>query len=201
MYTKRILAISCVIIMLCTTLIVGASYALFNETVSVGNHLQAGNLDADLTRTNLKYATLDTDGVLKTYEDGDDVDFTGTTNKNIFGLTGEQRIVPGSYFEAEMNLSNNGTVAFDYEVEIKILGESNKLAEQLQVTLTTANGTETFALSEINGKYVVTEGRMYINSSTIFTVKVEFVDGAANNDAQNQTCAFDLVVTAVQATN
>lgn len=201
MYTKRILAISCVIIMLCTTLIVGASYALFNETVSVGNHLQAGNLDADLTRTNLKYATLDTDGVLRTYEDGDDVDFTGTTNKNIFGLTGEQKIVPGSYFEAEMNLSNNGTVAFDYEVEIKILGESNELAEQLQVTLTTANGTETFALSEINGKYVVTEGRMYINSSTIFTVKVEFVDGAANNDAQNQTCAFDLVVTAVQATN
>lgn len=187
--------------MLCTTLIVGASYALFNETVSVGNHLQAGNLDADLTRTNLKYATLDTDGVLRTYEDGDDVDFTGTTNKNIFGLTGEQKIVPGSYFEAEMNLSNNGTVAFDYEVEIKILGESNKLAEQLQVTLTTANGTETFALSEINGKYVVTEGRMYINSSTIFTVKVEFVDSAANNDAQNQTCAFDLVVTAVQATN
>lgn len=201
MYTKKILAISCVIIMLCTTLIVGASYALFNETVSVGNHLQAGNLDADLTRTNLKYATLDTDGVLRTYEDGDDVDFTGTTNKNIFGLTGEQKIVPGSYFEAEMNLSNNGTVAFDYEVEIKILGESNKLAEQLQVTLTTANGTETFALSEINGKYVVTEGRMYINSSTIFTVKVEFVDSAANNDAQNQTCAFDLVVTAVQATN
>ena len=201
MYTKKILAISCVIIMLCTTIIVGASYALFNETVSVGNHLQAGNLDADLTRTNLKYATLDTDGVLRTYEDGDDVDFTGTTNKNIFGLTGDQKIVPGSYFEAEMYLSNNGTVAFDYEVEIKILGESNKLAEQLNVTITTANGTETFMLSEINGKYVVTEGRMYINSSASFTVRVEFVDGAANNDAQNQTCAFDLVVTAVQATN
>ena len=201
MYTKRILAISCVIIMLCTTLIVGASYALFNETVSVGNHLQAGNLDADLTRTNLKYATLDTDGVLRTYEDGDDVDFTGTTNKNIFGLTGDQKIVPGSYFEAEMDLSNNGTVAFDYDVEIKILGESNELAEQLKVTVTTANGSETFMLSEINGKYVVSSGRMYINSSASFTVRVEFVDGAANNDAQNQTCAFDLVVTAVQATN
>ena len=201
MYTKKILAISCVIIMLCTTIIVGASYALFNETVSVGNHLQAGNLDADLTRTNLKYATLDTDGVLRTYEDGDDVDFTGTTNKNIFGLTGDQKIVPGSYFEAEMDLSNNGTVAFDYDVEIKILGESNKLAEQLNVTITTANGTETFMLSEINGKYVVSSGRMYINSSASFTVRVEFVDGAANNDAQDQSCAFDLVVTAVQATN
>ena len=201
MYTKKILAISCVIIMLCTTLIVGASYALFNETVSVGNHLQAGNLDADLTRTNLKFAVLDTNGVLVDHEDGDDVDFTGTTNKNIFGLTGDQKIVPGSYFEAEMYLSNNGTVAFDYEVEIKILGESNKLAEQLNVTITTANGTETFMLSEINGKYVVTEGRMYINSSASFTVRVEFVDGAANNDAQDQSCAFDLVVTAVQATN
>ena len=56
-------------------------------------------------------------------------------------------------------------------------------------------------LSEINGKYVVTAGRMYINSSADFTVRVEFVDSTANNDAQNQTCAFDLVVTAVQATN
>ena len=201
MYTKKILAISCVIIMLCTTLIVGASYALFNETVSVGNHLQAGNLDADLTRTNLKFAVLDTNGVLVDHEDGDDVDFTGTTNKNIFGLTGDQKIVPGSYFEAEMDLSNNGTVAFDYDVEIKILGESNELAEQLKVTVTTANGSETFMLSEINGKYVVSSGRMYINSSASFTVRVEFVDGAANNDAQDQSCAFDLVVTAVQATN
>ena len=201
MYTKKILAISCVIIMLCTTLIVGASYALFNETVSVGNHLQAGNLDADLTRTNLKFAVLDTNGVLVDHEDGDDVDFTGTTNKNIFGLTGDQKIVPGSYFEAEMDLSNNGTVAFDYDVEIKILGESNELAEQLKVTVTTANGSETFMLSEINGKYVVSSGRMYINSSASFTVRVEFVDGATNNDAQDQSCAFDLVVTAVQATN
>jgi hypothetical protein len=186
--------------MLCTTIIVGASYALFNETISVGNHLQAGNLNADLTRTNLKYAVLDANGVLQTYEDGDDVDFTGTTSKNIFGLTNDQKIVPGSYFEAEMNLANNGTVAFDYEVEIKILGESNKLAEQLKVTVTTATGTKTLMLSEINGKLVISEGRMSINSSSSFTVKVEFVDVAANNDAQNQTCAFDLVVTAVQAT-
>ena len=73
---KKILAFSCVIIMLCTTVIVGASYALFNETISVGNHLQAGNLDADLTRTNLKYAVLDADGVLKENEDGEDEEIT-----------------------------------------------------------------------------------------------------------------------------
>ena len=199
MYTKKILAISCVIIMLCTTLIVGASYALFNETISVGNHLQAGNLDADLTRTNLKYAVLDTDGVLRTYEDGNDVNFTGATNENIFGLNGD-RIVPGSYFEAEMKLSNNGTVAFDYEVEIKLLGNSGEFANQLQVTVTSGNETETLKLSEINGKLVITDGRMPINSNTTFTVKVEFIDSDNNNAAQNQTCAFDLVVTAVQAT-
>ena len=200
MYTKKILAISCAIILLCTTIILGASYALFNETISVGNHLQAGNLDASLARTNLKYAVLDTDGVLKTYEDGEDEDFTGNTSKNIFGLTGDQKIVPGSYFEAEMNLANNGTVAFDYEVEIKLLGQSNKFAEQLKVTITTSEGAETLMLSEIDGKLVISEGRLVLNSSITFTVKIEFVDGAANNDAQNQTCAFDLVVTAVQAT-
>ena len=201
MNTKRILALSCLIIMLCTTVIVGASYALFNESISVGTHLQAGNLDAVLTRTNLTYATLDTDGVLRTYEDDEAEDFTGITNKNIFGLTGDQKVVPGSYFEAEMNLANNGTVAFDYEVEIKMLGESNKLAEQLKVTITTSAGTETLMLSEIDGKLIISEGRMPLNSSASFTVRVEFVDVASNNDAQNETCAFDLVVTAVQATN
>lgn len=197
---KKILAFSCVIIMLCTTVIVGASYALFNETISVGNHLQAGNLDADLTRTNLKYAVLDADGVLKENEDGEDVDFTGITSKNIFGLDGESKIVPGSYFEAEMNLANNGTVAFDYAIEIKLLGEDNELADQLQVTVTTANGTETLKLADIDGKLVVSEGRVPMSQSLTFTVKVEFIDGQNNNDAQNQTCAFDLVVTAVQAT-
>ena len=200
MYTKKILAISCIIIMLCTTIIVGASYALFNETISVGNHLQAGNLDADLTRTNLKYAVLDTDGVLRTYEDGEDTDFTGTTTKNIFGLNGDSKIVPGSYFEAEMNLANNGSVAFDYDVEIKLLGQSNELANQLQVTITTADGTKTLKLAEIDGKLVISEGRLAMGNSLDFTVKVEFIDGANNNDAQDQTCAFDLVVTAVQAT-
>ena len=94
MNTKRILALSCLIIMLCTTVIVGASYALFNESISIGNHLQAGNLDAVLTRTNLTYATLHTDGVLRTYEDDEAEDFTGITNKNIFGLTGDQKVVP-----------------------------------------------------------------------------------------------------------
>ena len=200
MSTKKILAISCAIILLCTTIIIGASYALFNETVSVGNHLQAGNLDATLTRTNLKYAVLDTDGILKNHEDGEDENFTGNTSENIFGLTGDQKIVPGSYFEAEMNLANNGTVAFDYEVEIKLLGQSNKFAEQLKVTITTSEGTNTLMLSEIDGKLVISEGRLVLNSSITFTVKVEFVDSVANNDAQNQTCAFDLVVTAVQAT-
>lgn len=197
---KKILALSCVIIMLCTTIIVGASYALFNETISVGNHLQAGNLDATLTRTNLKYAVLDTDGVLRTYEDGDDADFTGITTKNIFGLSGESKIVPGSYFEAEMNLANKGTVAFDYAIEIKLLGEDNDLADQLQVTVVTANGTETLKLADIDGKLVVSEGRMPMNQNLTFTVRVEFIDGQNNNAAQNQTCAFDLVVTAVQAT-
>jgi hypothetical protein len=199
MSTRKILAISCAIILLCTTIILGASYALFDETISVENHLQAGNLDATLTRTNLKYSVLDANGVLKAHEDGKDEDFTGTTTKNIFGLTGDQKIVPESYFEAEMNLANNGTVAFDYEVEIKVLGQSNKFAEQLKVTITTEEGTKTLMLSEIDGKLVISTGRLLLNDSTTFTVRVEFVNDVANDAAQNQTCSFDLVVSAVQS--
>ena len=98
MRVKKILTIYCSIVLICLTAIIGASYALFNQTISVGNHLQAGNLEASLTRTNLEYAVLDSEGVLTKTTVDTDVDFTNKTKENIFGLNKDSRIVPGSYF-------------------------------------------------------------------------------------------------------
>lgn len=211
MRVRKILAIYCSIVLICLTAIIGASYALFNQTISVGNHLQAGNLEANLTRTNLEYAILDSDGVLTKTVVDTDVDFTNKTKENIFGLDKDSRIVPGSYFEAEMQLANNGTVAYDYSVEIHILSNSdegvNELAKQLKVTFKVGEKEESHMLSELieqasktGGKYTIAEGRMPIESNASFTVRVEFVLADNNNDAQDQACAFDLVISAVQAT-
>ena len=211
MRVRKILAIYCSIVLICLAAIIGASYALFNQTISVGNHLQAGNLDATLTRTNLVYASLDKDGVLTSTTVDADVDFTDKTKENIFGLDKETKIVPGSYFEAEMQLTNKGTVAFDYTVELHFIDDSgeavNELAKQLKVTFKLGETEKSIMLSELieessktGGKYTIAKDRLPIESSQSFTVKVEFVIGDNNNVAQDQTCAFDLVINAVQAT-
>ncbi len=206
---KRVLLVSCSIILLCLCIIVGMTYALFSDVVSVKNHLRAGALDVSLKRTCLEYSVLDEDGYLAvTTLDGEVdsayiVDFTNTTAENVFGIDATDiKIVPGSYFDADLEIGNNGNVAFTFEVGIRLLGDSNALAEQLQVTVTHADGsTTTKPLSELAGGLTIAAGEMSANDSVrAFGVRVDFVNCSNNNAAQSETAVFDLIVTAVQKT-
>lgn len=213
---ERKLLASCSTILLCICIIIGATYAYFTDSVTVGNHLKAGYLDVELIRTNLEYASLNAHGELEIKKNTERYNFTHATNKNIFGLDADNIVIaPGAYFDADMLIRNNGNVAFNYRVEIRLRGESNALAEQLQVTLTHPNGTKTVKkLSELAGGLSIAAGKMKATDrSQGFSVRVEFIDdvdynlGLAsdetrmdNNLAQNQSVVFDLVVTAIQST-
>ncbi len=207
MRTKSALLVSCSVILLCMCIIVGMSYALFSDSVSVKNHLQAGTLDITLTRTNLVYNVLGDDGFLSETEVTDDINFTDGISENVFGIDSKDiRIVPGSYFDADMEISNNGNVAFSYSVKIKLAEESNSLAEQLRVTVTHPdNTTTTKLLSELTGTGLdIAVGEMTAqDSSQKFSVRVDFVNlnSEINNSAQSETTSFDLIVTAVQKTS
>lgn len=223
--SRRSLLVACSVILVCLAVIVGSTFALFTDTVQVRHHLKAGKLDITLIRTNLKTTTLDnTTGYLVDKENPQDVDFSNTTvsdTKNIFDITDDLIVVPDTAFEAEMLIGNNiGTsevdghasnVAYAYWIDIIFDSETSaKLAEQLKVTVTTANGS-------IDGKYLNEEGlsvgsqnapvgTLAIGSSSYFTVKVEFVDDFDtdiefdNNNAMDEEVKFDLVVNAVQVT-
>lgn len=204
MNKKRILITSCSVVLLCICAIIGTVYALFSDTVSVKNHLQAGTLDVTLERTELKYTLLNQNGQLETIEDLTPIDFTSPNNENVFGIDdSDVNIVPGSYFEAKMKLKNTGNVAFDCNVIIKLDGSSNALAEQLRVTVT-RQGQEPIvkSLSALNDNgYSIAIGEMGANASDeVFTVRVEFITSDSNNDAQDLSASFDLVVEAIQAT-
>lgn len=204
MNKKRILITSCSVVLLCICAIIGTVYALFSDTVSVKNHLQAGTLDVTLERTELKYTLLNQNGQLETIEDLTPIDFTSPNNENVFGIDdSDVNIVPGSYFEAKMKLKNTGNVAFDCNVIIKLDGSSNALAEQLRVTVT-RQGQEPIvkSLSALNDNgYSIAIGEMGANASDeVFTVRVEFITFDSNNDAQDLSASFDLVVEAIQAT-
>lgn len=211
MRKKRIILLSCSIILLCLSLIVGGTYALLTKQLVVNSHLQAGKLDVTLTRTALKYATVNEQGQLVEVVDEEDVNFTDQTPENVFGISKDMKIVPGSYFQATMQITNGGDVAFDYSIQVKMLSGDKAFTEQLRVTVTDKNGNPILdknnvpvfdkKLSELGESQLINAGSMLTEGTENFTVRVSFVDDdTVNNEAQGQTAAFDLIVTATQQT-
>lgn len=215
---KRTLIVAGAVILLCMTIIVGSTFALFTDTRTVKNHLQAGDLSITLTRTNLTKTTLDGQGYLVEEPTvTTDVDFSAPTTENVFGLITDaegnvtERIVPGSKFVAEMEISNNSDVAFGYWVEIvctdKTLGA--KLAEQVKVTVKTDSDNSAAVGEGLKvGSDTAFIDVVPVGGSDTFIVTVEFVDAgytfvdgvlsSTNNDAKLQSLDFDLVVYAIQ---
>lgn len=199
---KRGLIASMAIIVLCLSIAVGVSYALFTQDMTVNNHLRAGKLEATLERVSLEYTQLTDEGVLKAVTNTTKKDFTNASGENVFDFDeAANLIVPGSYFDATMKLSNLGDVAFKYSIGIDLVEGDPELAEQLQLTLTYSGGSKTVKLGELaNGLTIDVDTINAGESAHSFNVKVEFIDSAANNDAENQNVKFDLFVKAVQAT-
>lgn len=199
--------LSIVIIVLCLALIIGGTYALYSDNAIITNHLNAGSLKVTLSRTGLTTKLLDPEtGLLsEIVYPAEEVDFTGKTERNVFGLTDDTYIVPGCEFAAEMKISNKSEMAFNYWIEIVFEDASYvALADQLKVTVTT-DSLHTANLKDglSVGSSEAPLGSLQVSESGTFSVKVEFLDleAAVNNAAQNQSLAFDLVVHAVQIVN
>ena len=209
---KRALFVSASVIMLCMTIIVGMTWALFTDTQKVTNHLQAGDLSITLKRTELTKTTLNAQGKLVTSDpDTTTKNFSNPTDENVFGIVEGEKIVPGTKYVAKMQVENHSDVAFGYWIEIVCTDKTNgaDIAKQLKVTVNT--GTD--ASASVNDGLTVGSssnyvGELIIGATAEFTVTVEFLDSfvAENNIdhndlAQGENLSFDLVVHAVQATD
>lgn len=222
MNKRRLLTVSCSIILLCMISIIGMTFALFTSSVRVQNHLVAGSLDVELIRTKLEYTILGNDGKLHEQTDSTTVNFSEydptRPEVGIFGIasdTPEMKLVPGSYFEATLTLTSDSSCAYDYGFSFVFYADKSgeDLAEQMFVTITPAGGTESEPICLANliegapGSTI--EGGHMTPGSTeqTFKIKVFFKDfgknpqtGPDNNDAMNQEVYFDVIVEAVQAT-
>lgn len=209
----KTLVLASVMIMLCAAMIVGGTYALWSDSVTVTNHLSAGKLDVKLERTYLEKHMLGDDMRMTDTTNSDVVNFSESTTENVFGIGSNELIVPTSSYSARLKLTNEGNVAVDYTVKIIVKDNSGQdLAKQLKVSIgNEENGNVTydegqFLASEGNDgveylTYTIAGGSMY-TTATEFWVKVEFVDDdAINNEAQTQEVFFDLLVEATQKTN
>ncbi len=193
-----------VMIMLCAAMIVGGTYALWSDEVRLGNHLVAGELDVKLERISLTKTYLDnaTGYLVTTKPDTKVVDFSGSTTENVFGI--DELLVPGSAYEARLRLTNNGDVAFRYDITVKLTSIVGDLAKQLKVYVSYGDGAleykGTLSQYATDGLAVVSRSTMTkSDSAKTFTVRIEF-DENGTNAAQNDEATFDLLVTASQET-
>ena len=209
---NRVLIVSVSVILLCMTVIIGMTWALFTDTQKVTNHLQAGDLSITLKRTELTKTTLNAQGKLVTSDpDTTTKNFSNPTDENVFGIVEGEKIVPGTKYQASMQVENHSDVAFGYWIEIVCTDKTNgaDLAKQLKVTVNT--GAD--ASASVNDGLTVGSssnyvGELIIGATAEFTVTVEFLDSLVaennidhNDLAQGENLSFDLVVHAVQATD
>lgn len=199
----RALLSAALMIMLSASIAVAGTYALFSDSVEVTNHLQAGTLELGLTRTKLVKSVPDaTTGMPTKTEDTTARDFSAATSENVFGI-GDEKIAPGSWYEVEMHVTNEGTVAFNYQVAIKLdaatTDENLEFAKQLTVYVNGATeGTKLSDCKIENGKIIVSDKLVKKNTTDEkFTVKIVF-NSLAGNATQGKEVSFDLIVLAEQ---
>jgi len=206
---KRTVLLASITLLLCVSLFAAGTYALFTDTVTLTNHLQAGTLDITLKRTNLTSKTVNPEtGFLVSREFPDDVDFSKANDKNVFEIKSDELIVPGCEWNAEMQISNATDVAFGYWIEIDFLEGSDLLAKQLKVAVLPQGASEASESWVFDNSMVGSETApvsvLAKGASQLFTVKVVFVDDRTagvdfnNNETMGGKVKFDLIVHAVQ---
>ncbi len=207
--SKRIRAVmlSMVTVCLCLALVIGGTYALFSDQVTVQNHLQAGKLEVGLFRVGYTANELTEDGVLSEGEtDKERLELTDTTTEDItlFSVTDA---VPGCWYRVDLEVANNGNIAFNYGVRMiwdreSATPEQVKFAGQMQITVEVGDVQKAqFFLSDAAAAEDIDLGSIFAKGEAQqFTVTAKFMDSDENNDVQKISLEFDLQVFATQKT-
>ena len=152
-----------------------------------------GELEISLVREKLVTRTLKQSGYIDLHTDETRVDFS-KSSANIFGITGNMTVGPGCYFESYMAISNAKEASFEYWLEIKPSGGDRLLADQLELTVKV--GEELIVDGEKLGEGLTTApiARTEYGKVSRFTARLTYIHSEDNNDTQNSTLAFDMVV-------
>ena len=196
----RRLLLSCLTILMCISALVALAYILFTDNIKLVNHLNAGDLEVTLTRTNLTGKVFGPDGQLRDYSNNAHIDFSNPNDDNLFDLYKDAYIVPGVEYKAEMLVTNNCSAAFGYYIEIIVSEDSSpELCEQLYITITAGDRQVSGTLADL---YLGAEtdfiSVIESNGSSTFDIEIIFKDNDNSNAIMDKTVYFDLVVNAVQ---
>ena len=199
--SSKIFLLSCVTVLLCLTLLIATLYTMHVNEMTLVNHLNAGDLEITLVRTELTGKVYGSDGLMHDYSNTNRVDFSNPTEANLFDLTEETYFVPGMEYKATLAVENNSDTVFGYYVELLVSDESSKeLCDQLQVVISSGDKKVSGKLSDLflgsENDYV---SIVELGASSSLTVEIYFVDDSnINNNVMNEKVYFDLVVHANQ---
>ncbi len=192
----KTMLICMIIIAVCAMLVMGGTYALFTDTDTYNNRLQAGKLDISLTRVEYIEKVLDANGYMVESEpDKTKVSLT-EDNSPLFKVTNEDQvsdgtpatiIVPTTWYQSKIEVGNNGDVAFDYGVRVTYkqtdtpydTEKVDALKKQIRITIFYDDDDtprDAFFLKDAEGRDI-SLGTMVKNGEVQnFTIKMEFVD-------------------------
>lgn len=182
---KKILLSSILSIVLCLSLITGATMALFTSESKVNIAVSSGKVDVVATLGDLEYKTLTQDWQAAANNETAFDNIGGSavvTNGEALTLT---NIVPGDGVKVAVKIDNNSSVAIGYQINTAITGEN---AEELVIKITMPDGvTELPTGWQIIGVGASIEG---------IAVVIEL---PATATVQNVTANVEIAVTAIQA--
>ncbi len=177
--TKRALLTSALALLMCVTMLVGATFAWFTDTASTGvNKIQAGNLDVKL-----EYATAwNEDGSVKTWADAEGKTLPFLVNGKIPAEGTQILWEPGcTYTLPELRIVNNGNLALKYKVVVSGIRGSAKLNKVIDWTMK-LDGTD-FIMGSEHSLAAKNNDTVDFDSFTISGT----MDKNAGNEYQNES--------------
>ena len=186
----KILASSCLVIVLCLCLIAGSTYALFTSTDEVNIAVTAGTVKVVATAGNEVARSLESPSGTYPINNGT------FTNLGTYELNGNvltiDRMTPGDAVKFDVEVKNESNVAIQYRLiaksTVQLASGEVDLLDALTIKLTIGNGqTITLTPAQINGANVLTTDDFSIDGQNAgediddLVVEVEFPNGDADD--------------------
>ena len=165
--TKSKLLSSVIALVLCVSMLIGATFAWFTDTASTGvNKIQAGNLDVQLLGA-----------------DGNSLEGQTLSWQKAAGHENESLLwEPGcTYNLTPFKIKNNGNLALKYQISITGIVGNAELLNAIDFTVTGVTGATTAAA--LNGF----EGRLAPNSETALITITDKMKTTAGNEYQGKS--------------
>ena len=185
---RKSLWLSILTIVMCLSLTVGATFALFTSESDIDISVSSGKVEisAKIDRESIQTKELYTD-----YAAGDDNMFEGTATFDADGNLTLTHLVPGDGITFNIVVHNGSNVTTKYRTIIACV-EDNGLYNGLKVDIA---GIQNYNGEEYVANWAVLEAG---SADIIVPVVIELPDAANNNDYQDTSCKLNFFVEAVQ---